>query len=47
MFEPAAAAAGATIVKVLVDIASAHGAVPVDVSVKTTLPATISAALGV
>jgi hypothetical protein len=35
------------IVNVLVEVATAHGALPVAVSVKVTLPAVISPGLGV
>jgi hypothetical protein len=38
---------GLTIVNVFVDVAFPHGALPVAVNVNVTLPAVISAALGV
>ena len=44
---PAAAAGACFIVKVFVDVAFAHGAFPVAVKVSVTLPAVMSAALGV
>ena len=44
---PATAVGAEVIVKVLVEVALAHGLFPVAVKVKVTLPAVISAALGV
>jgi hypothetical protein len=44
---PAVAVGAWFIVKVFVDVAFAHGAFPVAVKVSVTLPAVISAALGV
>ena len=44
---PATDVGAAVIVNVLVDVAFPQGAFPVAVSVKVTLPAVISAALGV
>ena len=45
--EPATAVGAFTIVKVFVEVAFPHGALPVAVNVSVTLPAVISAALGV
>ena len=45
--EPAAAVAAPDIVSTLVDVALAHGETPTAVNVNVTLPAVISAALGV
>ena len=44
---PATAVAAGVIVSVLVEVAFPQGALPVAVNVSTTLPAAISAALGV
>ena len=44
---PALAVGAATIVKVFVEVALPHGALPVAVNVSVTLPDAISAALGV
>ena len=46
-FGPATAVGAFTIVKVFVEVAFAQGVFPVVVNVKVTLPAVISAALGV
>ena len=44
---PATAVGACVIVKIFVDVAFAHGAFPVAVKVSVTLPAVMSAALGV
>jgi hypothetical protein len=44
---PAFTAGAVIIVKVLVEVSEVHGAVPVAVKVSITLPAALSAALGV